>query len=158
VLNELGLNTHDLHVRVENTWHWHHKGYFHGDHDYELPGKAKHLITARVPVVVSGAPIDLGLRGGPPPIDPQNWCESLVCIIAHEGTHLLQYLTPPTGKPYRARRRVRRGKRVVWRKVLVQPRHFSELPAEWAEFHFLERYRQEHDSQISEKGGPDDLQ
>ena len=155
VLAELGVNSRDVHVRVDETEHWHHRGYFYGDHEHELPGKAKHLITAKVPVTVSGDAIDVGLRGGPPPIDPQNWRESLVCILAHEATHLVQYLSPPKGKPYRARRRVRVGKRVVLKKVLVRPRQFSELAAEWAEYLFLERYREDgptSDSQDSEKG------
>lgn len=132
VLNDLEVNLPWVRVRVHETDHWHHHG-----HIYIEENRLKErdgLIIARVPVNPNGDSHDRKLRGGPPPIDPKDWREALLCIIAHEGTHLRQFLSKPKGNGY--------WRTVKDKRVYVSPRRFSEVEAEWAEYRFLKRYRE----------------
>ena len=129
VLDELEVNLPWVRVRVFETDHWHHHG-----HIYIRPGRSNCLIIARVPSVVSDHPHDRKMRGGPPPIIVKTWQVALVCILAHEGTHLRQFLKRPKRGDHT---RFVRGK-----PVKVGPKIFSEVEAEWAEYRFLKSYRE----------------
>lgn len=128
-LERVGVNYRLVEVELEHTDHWHHLGRFTvlriGDFG-ELVGAR---IMAKIPRHYNGREYDRGLRGGPPPIAPHSWEEALVCIVAHEGTHLMQWLRGPTTDGYE-----RRGRP-------VSGRIFSEVEAEWAEYHLLNQWR-----------------
>lgn len=74
------------------------------------------------------------LRGGPPPVDPQNEYEALVCISAHEGAHVKQAISEPKGKGYWQTRGSKR--------VFIEARRYSEVEAEYAEYELLNRFRE----------------
>lgn len=117
-------------VRVFHTEHWYHHGHFY----YRTASARPYRILAYVPLSINGHGHDRGLRGGPPPVHPQNWQESLVCILAHEGTHARQFRLGPRTPGYT---QSRKGKQ-----VRVGGRIFSEVEAEWAEYRFLKRWRE----------------
>ena len=121
------LEVDDIRVRVGSTQHWYHHGHFYGCAEGDL-------LLAYVPLEINGVGHDRGLRGGPPVIFPADWRESLVCILAHEGTHARQYRAGPRTKPYTQNRR---GKIVK-----VNGRMFSEVEAEWAEYRYLKWWRE----------------
>jgi hypothetical protein len=135
VLRELDVDLPSLVVRVKNTKAPMHSGrfYYHARESWvtlrrkdgvtrlvapKLPPRADHLIIARVPLNPRGAGNQVK-RGGPPPIVPQTWQESLVCIVAHEGMHVRQFLFPRENKP-----------------------KWSEVECEWAEYRLLKRWRE----------------
>lgn len=141
VLEELGVNRPDVVVRVDETTHWYHHGGFY--YREEADGRlTKLLITAHVPPEPYGGH-DRGLRGGPPPIYPETWREALVCIVAHEGEHLRQILLPVKGEKHKGYRWKRVGGKLVKTLVDIDPRRFSEVGAEWAEYRLLARWRKE---------------
>lgn len=117
----------DVRVRVFSTEHWYHHGHFYARHEGAL-------VHAYVPVEVNGQGHDRGLRGGPPVIFPQDWRESLVCILAHEGMHVRQFRAGPRTPGYQQNRR---GKIIY-----VGGRVFSEVDAEWAEYRYLKWWRE----------------
>lgn len=124
------LEVDDVLVRVFSTEHLVHHG-----HIYVRPESAHPVrILAYVPAEVNGYGSDRGLRGGPPIIYPQDWQESLVCILAHEGTHVRQWRAGPTTPGYQQNRR---GKIIY-----VRGRVFREVHAEWAEYIFLKMWRE----------------
>lgn len=126
-LRELDADMSILAVGVRDTKQVSHHGRFYGDAEVHSPriwdewmstipyNGVRHLCVVRVPEWPIGKH-DRGFKTGPPPIDPEDWIESLVCIVAHEATHLRQYLRQ--GKP-----------------------RFSEVEAEWAEHRLLRRWR-----------------
>lgn len=136
VLNELDVDRPELLVRVKKSRGINHHGRFYAnardrrvrlvritdgrEHvvQPQLPEGAQHLIMAYIPLVPTGLKHDRKLRGGPPPIDPKNWAEHLICITGHEGLHFRQFLFP-AGK-----------------------RRYSEVDAEWAEYRLLRRWRE----------------
>lgn len=126
-LNELDSNLPSLGVRIKETRHATHHGRFYGDakkhhpriwaeavNGSVVPRSVKHLIVCRVPHIPLGIH-DRKYKTGPPPIDPQDWRESLVCIVAHEATHVMQY---------------------------IRRKPLSEVQAEWAEYRLLRRWRE----------------
>lgn len=133
-LGQIGVNLRLVEVQVAHTDHWHHTGRF----CLTTMGRHGQLIGARiladVPRQFNGQLYDRGLRGGPPPIDPHSWEEALVCILAHEGTHLVQWLRGPTTNGYT--RIVRGEQRQVGGHI------FSEVEAEWAEYRLLNLWRE----------------
>lgn len=149
-LRELDIDRPDLLVRIRPARGRKHHGRFYaharthwaqvwkGDHVHEIrvqvPDDVSHLIMARVPNKPWGR-TDRQLRGGPPAVRPENWIESLVCIIAHEGHHFREFLYPPKG----GKSHLRRTKRGV---VTVGPKRHSEVDAEWAEYRLLKRWRE----------------
>lgn len=144
VLKELGVDRNDLAVHVERTPYLQHSGklYPHCKKNTpkvwellgaSLPTATKHVIFTRIPNTPFGRH-ERGLRGGPPPIVPRDWKESLVCIVAHEGWHMWEFLHPRRGKEH-----VRRTKRGL---VVVRPKLHSEVDAEWAEYRLLKRWRE----------------
>lgn len=116
----------DVLLRVYTTEHWYHHGHF-----YAL---STDLVLAYVPQKINGNGLDRGFRGGPPVCMPQDWQESLVCILAHEGSHVRQFRAGPRTKPYQQNRN---GKIVH-----VGGRMFSEIEAEWAEYRYLKWWRE----------------
>lgn len=133
VLGENRVNSPWVTVRVFLTDHWHHHGHFYA---YRRKEEDAFDITiiARLPERVSGEGHDRGLRGGPPPIDPKDWKEAFICILAHEATHVRQFLDGPKTNGYW---RTRNGKRSY-----VGGRIFKEVDAEWAEYLALQRWRE----------------
>lgn len=126
VFDYMGIED-DVLVRVYRTEHWWHHGYFYATSPF--------LVLAHVPQEITGqVSHDRGLRGGPPPVFPADWREALVCILAHEGTHVRQFLSGPTTRSYEQNRK---GKIVH-----VRGRTFSEVQAEWAEHRLLKRWRE----------------
>lgn len=136
VLEQLDVDTEELLVRVKKSRSINHHGRFY---EYaqgtrielqrlsdgkitiiepRLPKGAEHLILAYIPLESVQLKHDRKLRGGPPPIDPQDWREHLLCITAHEALHFHQFLYPR------------------------QKRRYSEVDAEWAEFRLLKRWRE----------------
>jgi hypothetical protein len=113
-------------VRVFHTEHWWHHGHFYATKPF--------LVLAHVPEQITGVGHDRGLRGGPPPVFPADWREALVCILAHEGTHVRQFFAGQRTPNYTQRRK---GKIVH-----VRGRTFSEVEAEWAEYRLLKRWRE----------------
>lgn len=149
VLRELGVDKSTLVVRVKSTPHRTHHGRFYpharshwarvwkegSEHIIQpkLPVGYKHLIVARIPRQPWGDH-HRAMRGGPPPIRPETWMESLVCIVAHEALHFRQYLGKPTGKSH--------FRNLKGRIITVGPKRWSEVEAEWAEYRILKRYRE----------------
>lgn len=131
VLRELGVDLPSLVVRVLTSDHVTHHGRFypHARSWYPkvwartngapIPKRVDHLIVAHASPKTSGKEHDRGFRGGPPPIDPQDWIESLLCITAHEAMHFRQWLYRKPGDP-----------------------RWSEVQAEWAEYRLLRRWRE----------------
>lgn len=127
-LRELDADLSIVGVGVRDTKELTHHGRFYGDAEENSPrvwdewmsalprNGVRHLCVGRVPQWPLGLH-HRGFKSGPPPIDPGDWIESLVCIVAHEATHLRQYLRQ--GKP-----------------------RFSEVEAEWAEHRLLRRWRE----------------
>lgn len=109
-LTALGVDRPWVTVRVSRTDHWHH----HGRFDVET-SPLKAVLHAEVPAW-PGTSYHRGLEGGPPPLSLRSWQEALVCIVAHEATHLRQF---------------------------AQGDSFDEVESEWAEHHLLERWREE---------------
>lgn len=142
-LRELGVDREDVVVRVKRTPYFQHSGrmYPHAqlhskrvwEEEGDMPSTARHLLVGRIPATPLGRH-DRKLRGGPPPIVPMDWKESLVCIIAHEGWHLWEFLHPRKGKEH-----IRQTKRGP---VVVRPKLHSEVDAEWAEYRLLKRWRE----------------
>lgn len=125
-LDELDANLPIVGVRIKETRHLTHTGRFYGDAERywpeiwadivngsKTPRLVRHLIVGRVPRWPMGFH-DRGFKTGPPAIDPKHWKESLICIVAHEATHVMQY---------------------------IHSRPLSEVQAEWAEFRLLRRWR-----------------
>lgn len=133
VLGEFEANYTWVTVKVFITDHWHHHGHFYARRRFEEDAFDVTII-ARVPMEYDGTGHDRKLRGGPPPIDPQDWRESLVCIVAHEATHVRQFLAGPKTEGHW---RMVKGKR-----RFVNGRVFSEVDAEWAEYRALKRWRE----------------
>lgn len=133
VLRELDVNLPSLIVRVKTSAAPVHSGRFYphardcwvtlwrGDREHvvrpKIPKHAEHLIIARIPLIPAGRANRIK-RGGPPTIDPKDWNESLICIVAHEATHFRQFLFPKNGPKW------------------------SEVEAEWSEFRLLKRWRE----------------
>lgn len=136
VLRELDVDRGTLLVRVRKSRagvHTHHGRFYpnarrmwrrvwrDGEDDRiirpSLPPHVSHLIVARIPEATIRQH-HRDMRGGPPPLDPVDWKESLICIVAHEATHFRQFLFPKKNRP-----------------------RWSEVEAEWAEYRLLKRWR-----------------
>ena len=142
VLRELDVDRSDLVVRVKNSQWVQHSGRFYPHCRTqcpkvwaEVPGPsdARHLLLTKIPTLPLGRH-DRKLRGGPPPIVPLSWKESLVCIVGHEAWHFREFLHPRRGESH-----VRRTKRGL---VVVAPKLHSEVDAEWTEYRLLKRWRE----------------
>lgn len=150
-LDLMSIDRDDLCVRVRTTDIGFHVGHFYSGKQAQASG-FRFLISARVPQPFVPYIVASRLRGGPTAIDPRTWREALVCIIAHEGTHLVQELRPRVADLGRWRkpasphwRKTKSGR--VWVKpknerVHVELPAFSELEAEWAEDQMLRQYRE----------------
>lgn len=142
VLDELDVNSPDVLVRVKNTLQLKEPQYpgevsIHCGACYQDPSWAhpfRFLISARIPKPFIPYQHDRKMRGGPPPIDPVTPEEALVCIVAHEATHIRQALTPSTGNGY--------VRHVKGKYIHVRAQQYSEVDAEWAEYRLLKRYRE----------------
>ena len=136
VLRELDVDRQTLLVRVKYSRdgvHTHHGRFYpnartqwrrvwkdNGDVHIIRPkitASTRHLVVARIPE--NPTMHDRKMRGGPPPLDPKNWVESLVCIVAHEAMHFRQFLFPKKKGP-----------------------KWSEVECEWAEYRLLQRWRE----------------
>lgn len=137
VLRELDVDLPSILMRVTPSKHLTHHGRFvvharaqwpdlwaasptPGSKKPKIPGSASHLMVVHVPLATKLRVHDRGFKTGPPPIDPQNWIESLICITAHEAMHVRQFLFRRPGAP-----------------------KWSEVQAEWAEYRLLKRWRKE---------------
>lgn len=124
-LGRLMVNVPELAVRVIPTLKPHHGGRFYANawSDFPrvfrrgivLPPAVRHLIVADVPYVPIGRWVSPLKTQTPPPVECRTWRESLVAIVAHEGTHYQQ-----------------------WADAEV----LSEHEAEWAEVHTLAMWRE----------------
>lgn len=144
LMNVVGYMGEHL-IRVRFTDHTCHHG-----HTYFSDLK----LVLRIPRIIPYS-CGRGLPKGPPHVDPQTYEEALVCISAHEGTHVIQSLRPrPVGKEYGYyrkpvsphKRRTKTGlvdvKPRSQAKVHVELPMFFELEAEWAEHQALTRWRE----------------
>lgn len=129
VLREFDLDIPTLVVRILLSEYVTHHGRFYQNayrfnprvwsrNSADVPESAKHLIVGFASEFPAGVH-DRKMRGGPPPIDPEDWIESVVAITTHEAMHARQFLYPKPGAP-----------------------RWSELEAEWAEFRLLKRWRE----------------
>jgi hypothetical protein len=139
VLRELDAELGDLLVKVKNTKSSHHRGtcYWNADEWHgNLPIGIRHLLVCCIPRKPSYL-MQSKRRNGPPPYTILDWKQALVAITAHEGTHVRQYLNQPDWHGQGHERRLKDG-----RTVHVNPPHFSEVDAEWAEFRLLKRWKE----------------
>ena len=148
-LRQMRIDRDDLCIRVRMT-----DGTGHVGHFYNGPVAQKQgfdfLITARIPREFVPYVMASRMKQGPTAIDPRTWREALVCIVAHEGMHVIQALRPRPDLGYHRKpasphwRKTKKGS--VWVEPKLVTVHvdrpmFSELEAEWAEHDLLKIYR-----------------
>lgn len=136
------LKIHDvslLIIRVERTQKKpHHDGIIYLDPPW-LPG-IKFVISAKVPMRFPYWYLS-PLQKGPPTLEIENWEESLVCILAHEGMHLVQHLHSLITPQKKGYWQTRKGKQVH-----INAKVFDEVQADWSEHTMLQRYRERGDT------------